>query len=125
MVAISTILLASGDTQGAAEELGAIMGFRPEHPEARQMLLDLGYELPTSQYTTLDAVEESFAEARPSYPTTPGVDPSTGRSELDSVPLPSYDLEDVDPSDAMSSPGYDVSTDAYEKRREVLEHGSL
>src|SRR5262249_46120132 len=39
--------------------------------------------------------------------------------------LPSYDLEEVDPSDAMSSPGYDVSTDAYERRRESLDRGSL
>jgi len=125
MVTIGTILLAAGDTQGAAEELGAIMGFWPEHPQARQMLLDLGYELPTSQYTSLDTVEESFAEVQPSYPIVPGIDPSTARSELDSVPLPSYDLEEVDPSDAMSSPGYDVSTDAYERRRESLERGAL
>src|SRR5206468_4863090 len=41
------------------------------------------------------------------------------------IPLPSYDLEEVDPAEAMSSPGYDVSAETYEKRREVLERGSL
>jgi len=125
MVAIGSILLAAGDTQGAAEELGAIMGFWPEHPEARQMLLDLGYELPTTQYTALETVEASLVEVGPSNPTAPGIDASMARSELDSLPLPSYDLEEVDPSDAMSSPGYDVSTDAYERRREILDRGAL
>jgi tetratricopeptide (TPR) repeat protein len=124
MVTIGTILIASGDSQGAAEELAAVLGFMPDHAGARQMLSDLGYELPTSQYGSIEAIEEN-AEAREMYPTTPGFDPTVGRSELDSVPLPSYDLEEVDPAEAMSSPGYDVSTDAYERRREGVQRGSL
>src|SRR5260370_42276543 len=37
-----------------------------------------------------------------------------------------YDLEDVDPAEAMSSPGYDVSAANYEAAREGLERqGSL
>src|SRR5262245_1761009 len=98
------------------------MSFMPEHPQARQMLTDLGYELPTSQYASVEQIEQSFAETRDDQqPMMPSMDPSTGRSELDNVPLPSYDLEEVDPSDAMSSPDYDVSTATYETQREGYE----
>ena len=52
------------DTEGAAEELTAILGFAPEHEQARQMLLDLGYDVPTAQYTALDAVDRMVGLVR-------------------------------------------------------------
>jgi len=121
MVVIGTILLQTDDPQGAAEELGAILSFLPEHLRAREMLLDLGYDLPTTTFVSVEAIEELYVEGREPHATAPSVEQSMGRAELDSAPLPSYDLEDVDPAEAMSSPGYDVSTEAYEKRRESIE----
>ncbi len=123
MIAIGSVLLEADDAEGAAEELAAILGFLPEHQQARQMLLDLGYDVPTSQYTALDAVEQSFAEARE---LEPDPDDEGPRASLESVPLPSYDLEEVGAAEAMSSPGYDVSAEAYDRRRaEVAEEGAL
>jgi tetratricopeptide (TPR) repeat protein len=56
-------LLDDGDTQTAAEELSTVLSFVPNHPDARQMLLDLGYELPTAQYSVIEAEELAAAEA--------------------------------------------------------------
>jgi tetratricopeptide (TPR) repeat protein len=63
MVAIAEILLEDGDTQMAAEELSTVLSFVPTHPTARQMLLDLGYELPTAEYSTIEAAELAAFEA--------------------------------------------------------------
>jgi tetratricopeptide (TPR) repeat protein len=63
MVAIAGLLLEDGDTQTAAEELSTVLSFVPHHTAARQMLLDLGYELPTSEYSTIEAAELAAAEA--------------------------------------------------------------
>jgi tetratricopeptide (TPR) repeat protein len=63
MVAIAGLLLEDGDTQTAAEELSTVLSFAPQHTAARQMLLDLGYELPTSEYSTIEAAELAAAEA--------------------------------------------------------------
>jgi tetratricopeptide (TPR) repeat protein len=62
MVAIAGILVEDGDTQTAAEELSTVLSFMPTHVAARQMLLDLGYELPTAQYSALDAAELAAVE---------------------------------------------------------------
>jgi tetratricopeptide (TPR) repeat protein len=62
MVAIAGILVEDGDTQTAAEELSTVLSFMPAHVAARQMLLDLGYELPTAQYSALDAAELAAVE---------------------------------------------------------------
>ena len=63
MVAIAGVLVEDGDTQTAAEELSTVLSFMPSHGAARQMLLDLGYELPTAQYSTLEVAELAAAEA--------------------------------------------------------------
>jgi tetratricopeptide (TPR) repeat protein len=63
MVAIAGILIEDDDIATAAEELSTVLSFVPGHGAARQMLLDLGYELPTAEYSTLDAVELAAAEA--------------------------------------------------------------
>jgi tetratricopeptide (TPR) repeat protein len=126
MVTIASILLDNGDAQGSAEELAAVLSFQPDHGPTRQMLLDMGYELPTSQYETIEEIEGQ--PYRESQSTVEGMElpPGSVRSELDSAPLPSYDLEEVGAEEAMSSPGYDVSTEAYEKRLEAAaEQGGL
>jgi tetratricopeptide (TPR) repeat protein len=121
MVAIASIFLDNGDPQASAEELGAILSFAPDHQVARQMLLDLGYELPTNEYSTIGEVDDADIEPyRDPYPTAENLEQSLSRAELDSAPLPSYDLEEVGAAEAMSTPGYDVSTDAYERRREAM-----
>jgi tetratricopeptide (TPR) repeat protein len=113
MCSIATILLEGGDEQGAAEELAAVLSFLPTHPEARQILIDLGYEVP------------NVDEGAPDYGGAAGteqVEPvPPARAPADSVPLPSYDLEEVGATDAMSSPGYDVRTEAYERKRQAFE----
>jgi tetratricopeptide (TPR) repeat protein len=63
MVAIAGLLLEDGDTQTAAEELSTVLSFHPHHTAARQMLLDLGYELPTSEYSTIEEAELAAAQA--------------------------------------------------------------
>jgi tetratricopeptide (TPR) repeat protein len=63
MVAIAGILVEDGDAQTAAEELSTVLSFMPTHGAARQMLLDLGYELPTAQYSALDAADLAAVEA--------------------------------------------------------------
>jgi tetratricopeptide (TPR) repeat protein len=62
MVAIAGILIEDDDVATAAEELSTVLSFVPSHTAARQMLLDLGYELPTSEYSTIEAVELAAAE---------------------------------------------------------------
>ena len=62
MVAIAGILIEDDETVTAAEELSTVLSFLPTHGAARQMLLDLGYELPTSEYSTLEAAELNAAE---------------------------------------------------------------
>lgn len=116
MVTIASILLDNGDAQGSAEELAAVLSFLPDHGQARQMLLDMGYELPTSQYETIEEIEGQAYREPQSTVENLEPPPDSTRGELDSAPLPSYDLEEVGAAEAMSSPGYDVSTEAYEKR---------
>jgi len=62
MVAIAGILIEDGDTATAAEELSTVLSFVPSHGPARQVLLDLGYELPTAEYSTLEAAELAALE---------------------------------------------------------------
>ncbi len=121
MVTIGTILLASADTEGAAAELAAVIGFMPQHQQARQMLADLGYELPTTQYAAIDAIEENHTGRREAYPTAPGTDPM-GRPE-DGLPLPSYELEEVPTAEAM--PGYDAGEDTDKRVDESEQTGAL
>jgi tetratricopeptide (TPR) repeat protein len=123
MVTIAAILLEGGDAQGSAEELAAVLGFMPDHGPSRQMLLDMGYELPTSQYETIEEIEgQAYREPQTTVENLDPI-PASARGELDSAPLPSYDLEEVGAAEAMSSPGYDVSTEAYERR--LQEQGGL
>jgi tetratricopeptide (TPR) repeat protein len=62
MVAIAGILIDDGDIATAAEELSTVLSFVPTHGAARQMLLDLGYELPTAEYSTLEAADLAALE---------------------------------------------------------------
>jgi tetratricopeptide (TPR) repeat protein len=124
MVAIGTVFLESGDLEHAAEELLAIFSFLPDHPVARQMLLDLGYEPPEN--TDVAAVEAQVpAEVyHPAHDTEADLPPAA-RADRESVPLPSYDLEEIGPAEAMSSPGYDVRAETYERKREALGEAPL
>jgi tetratricopeptide (TPR) repeat protein len=128
MVLIAGILIEDGDAASAAEELGAILSFAPEHEVARQMLIDLGYELPTDPLAptgeTYGGVEGHYRDA---YPTIEGDDllSEPSRGVLDSVPLPSYDLEEVSAEDAMSSPGYDVGSALVDPRSSALTQARL
>ncbi|HEX9297759.1 MAG TPA: tetratricopeptide repeat protein [Polyangiaceae bacterium] len=127
MIIIGQVLLENGEAEAGAEELAAILGFAPDHPIARQMLLDLGYEIPTAQYPTLGSPDEVYGEPyRDPIPTVENLAETMARADMDSAPLPSYDLEDVDPARAMSSPGYDVSAGTYEAKRDAMfERGAL
>ena len=85
-----------------------------------RILLDLGYEVPGLAQA---AVEPPLDDYRETYatdidPVQPALVPAN-RPAADSVPLPSYDLEEIGAVEAMSSPGYDVSADAYERKRQV------
>jgi tetratricopeptide (TPR) repeat protein len=65
MVAIAGILIEDGDISTAAEELSTVLSFVPAHGAARQMLLDLGYELPTAEYSTLEAADLAAMDEPP------------------------------------------------------------
>jgi len=121
MVIIARILIEDGDPANAAEELGAILSFAPEHEVARQMLVALGYELPTDPLASSgDGYAGVEGHYRDAYPTIEGDDllSEPGRKMLDSSPLPSYDLEEVGAAEAMSGPGYDVSAQPFAPRRD-------
>jgi tetratricopeptide (TPR) repeat protein len=118
MVAIGSVFIEVGDLEHAAEELLAIFTFMPDHPVARQMLLDLGYEPPQNGEAvppTEGVVPDAY---HPAHDTEADIPPAAMRS--DSMPLPSYDLEEIGPAEAMSSPGYDVRAETYEQKREAL-----
>jgi tetratricopeptide (TPR) repeat protein len=93
MIAIASILIEDGDTQTAAEELSTVLSFVPGHGAARQMLLDLGYELPTSEYSTLEAAELAAVEES-EHGTESGERPSGSMTAIE-------DVGEAQPEDAV------------------------
>jgi tetratricopeptide (TPR) repeat protein len=94
MIKIGGILIEEGQTQEAAEELHAILGFAPDHPTAREMLVQLGYELPTSQFPAVpeaDAPAE-LEDARAVQPEHDEAAPPPVRQQQPS--LPSYSMNE-------------------------------
>ena len=114
MVTIASILLDNGDAEGSAEELAAVLSFCPTTgPLANAARHGL-----RAAQLAVRPIQRS--RARPTGSRNPPPKLSYAglgtRVELDSAPLPSYDLEEVGAAEAMSSPGYDVTAEAYEKR---------
>ena len=83
MLAFARSLEGEGDVDAATRLLDEVLLLEPGQPDAIAMLRALGYTVPT---------EDGQAAAQ-DPPSTDGYDPS--------APLPSYDLEEVSPSDAM------------------------
>ena len=78
MVTIASDPLDNGDAEGSAEELAAVLSFLPDHGPARTMLLDMGYELPTSQYDTIEEIEGQEYREPQATAENSGADPGLG-----------------------------------------------
>jgi tetratricopeptide (TPR) repeat protein len=119
MVQIAQVFIDQGAPEYAAEELQAVFSFVEDHPQAREMLAQLGYAIPGGDeiVPATDLGDDAIVPGD-----EPAERPPSARPEFDSVPLPSYDLEEVGADEAMSSPGFDVSADVYEPKRDALAH---
>jgi len=106
IVAIAHIYLSARDPQSAAQMLSEALSLDPTHAVATEMLIQLGYDVPRPLNDTAEAHAGPADFADPGAQAYPGYDdqyppPSTGHDHAE--PLPSYDLEEINPSYAMSS----------------------
>lgn len=106
MLVFAEYLAEHGDAPGAARVLDEILLLEPDHADAVLMLSSLGYTLP--QPGPEAPLQVDFAP--PEY-VGPAFEPADYET---AAPLPSYDLEEVDPSSAMmtatgSHPAYSPS----------------
>ena len=108
MVTIAAVYLDAQDIASAAQSLTEVLSLDPSHPAARQMLVDLGYQVPSELNDTME-VEATRGVTREPMATVeafPGYENDYAPSSAvydSSEPLPSYDLEEINPSYAMSS----------------------
>lgn len=108
MFALAAIALDALDAEGAIEHLLTVLRVVPGHPRAIEMLAELGYEVPAAE-PTATFTEPTIQDAQPGYaypeiPAQPEYRPGYDAN----APLPSYDLEEIGPSEAMSPGSYDV-----------------
>ncbi len=113
LLTIAGIHVESLRGQQAAQALGEVLELDPSNLRARDMLMDLGYQPPgdvddTSEVPPFDvheleadAVREAMPAQQPSQAYEDQPAPMVGPQE--SSALPSYDLEEINPSYAMSS----------------------
>ena len=102
--------------RGAAEELAAVLSFLPDASRRAPCCSTWATSCPTSQYDTIEEIEgQAYREPQATARERARL-PASARGELDSAPLPSYDLEEVGAAEAMSSPGYDVTARATQAR---------
>ena len=95
---IASIQLDALDDTGAEQALSEVLQLDPSNNRARHMLIALGYEPPPAPDPSAPARGSVVAEGqRPGdrYP------PASGALQANE-PLPSYDLEEINPSYAMS-----------------------
>jgi len=90
MLAFAQWLVSAGDVETATRILDEVLLLEPAQPEAVAMLRELGYTVSVDEAQG-DALELEYASDEPAPDSS--YDPS--------APLPSYDLEEVSPSDAM------------------------
>jgi tetratricopeptide (TPR) repeat protein len=116
MVQIAQVFIDQNAPEYAAEELQAVFSFVEDHPLARQLLAQLGYAVPGGDETgaATDLGDDAIVPGDEPVEKTP-----SARPQYDSIPLPSYDLEEVGAAEAMSSPGFDVGAGAYEPEAPV------
>ena len=89
MLVIASLYVDSLDGESAARALQDVLAFDPQNARAIEMLQELGYEI----------VDENEEQAQPEQQQTEyGEDPATGEAER----LPSYDLEEMGPSDVSA-----------------------
>ncbi|MBI5535451.1 MAG: tetratricopeptide repeat protein [Deltaproteobacteria bacterium] len=124
---LKDILLESGDTAGAVDEmitiaamygdgsevqhaaaaLNEVLQIDPYHARAREMLQEFGYELPELPMDGGMPVDDSMP--RDPFPTAEGFAGYDAYVQQfgheGGGPLPSYDLEEIGPADAMSMQG--------------------
>lgn len=110
MITLSAIAIDTGDTDSAVQMLSHVLALVPDHARASEMLASLGYG-------GLEPVEDSRGGAAPNV-TSPDPFPApqvyeldypadSVRQQLDSfdpdMPLPSYDLEEVQAAELLST----------------------
>ena len=101
LLTIASMHLDALDATTSAQVLMELLKLQPDHQAARAMLTGLGYEPPPVPLNLRRQSKGSLHEIAPAQQTSPG---HVGQGPVDvGRPMPSYDLEEVSPQDAMSS----------------------
>jgi tetratricopeptide (TPR) repeat protein len=107
LITMASLYIDAEDYQSGAQFLSEVLALDPTHGIARDLLTQLGYDV--GELPVLDVqVDVEGSEQRDPMSTVEGFSSFDGRYSIQgeyehAEPLPSYDLEEINPSYAMSS----------------------
>lgn len=123
LVTIAAMHTERENTDAAAIALQEVLALEPYHVRAREVLAELGYELPplpsADQVSVPESVQGVSHESHPSAsPTHDGghVAYQDQYEQESTGPLPSYDLEEISPAHAMSPIAAQLEQTGSERR---------
>src|SRR5262249_23702361 len=102
MLTLASLYVDSLDGDAAARALQDVLAYDPQNLRAREMLHELGYEVIDEPAEDTQGTEEYLEDYAPSDPqqVAAPLPPRSGYEAYDhDAPLPSYDLEEIGPSD--------------------------
>lgn len=107
MICIAAMAIDALDGPAAARSLYDVLAIDPANQRAREMLAELGYDVPPPLADAAQVPVASYVEPGASHEPAPQVEvPSSFEGyggNVSSEPLPSYDLEEINASYALSS----------------------
>ncbi len=108
MMNVAAMYLDALDGESAAAALGDVLALDPAHVEARQMLSDLGYEVPeppVEEPVAEPVPEEVYDYAGQDVPSEAQDDQYANSqwNQQSDEPLPSYDLEGINPDQLIAA----------------------